>query len=155
MNDNFGLYGNFSWRHFDKDGKLLDEGGTDNRICDTLRQVFTAVSMQGSCATVKSMAIGTGNGQDVTSNALASLATVENHNDGASAGSHWSASQPSAGRSQFITTFTAADTWTITEAGLFLTYGSTASMVAYNDALNVPMTSGDTLQGTWTILTYS
>jgi len=149
-NDGFNIKGNFSWKHFDSDGNLLDMGITPNRVCDTLRDCVIEGIYAGSMPYPVSMAIGTGTGQAVTDNTLSSLSSYEN-----SSGTNWTISQPSAAKYQCVSTFTATGTWAITEAGMFTAATSLSSMCVYDDSITVNMTSGDTLQGTWTIQTYS
>lgn len=149
MNDGFTILGNFSWKVFNPDGTLKEEGSTKNRVCDTLRDLVVD-GLVSSMPTMISMAIGTGSGQDVTATALASISSYEN-----SSNSHWAVSQPSAAKYQCISTFTATGTWSITEAGMFTHATSLSSMCVYNDSVTASMTSGDTLQGTWTIQTYA
>ena len=150
MNDNLEIWGRLAYVHKDCDGNILGEGACHNQIQRyMLEQVVDAIAA-GTCSDVANMEVGTGVGASNTSTHLVISASSNELAVATEGGTNITVA--------FASTFTAL-TATITEAGLFphgtTGISSTSYMMAYNDGLNVVLTSSDTLLLTWTISTAS
>jgi hypothetical protein len=150
MEDGIKLIGVIKWEAYSgKDGSLIGEGCVTNRIQDACLEGLIDGLDTGTVGDIDSMAIGTGTGQNLATDALVSYASYEN-----SSGSHWTQSQTSATILSTEATFMAGGSWTITEACLATDAynGSGANtMFTYDDTLSQALSSGDTLKITWTI----
>ena len=153
-NDTFGLLGNFHWKHYDKDGNFLEEGGSalrecgHNQIQNNLKSYVSDCFVSATLNYIDYIAIGTGTGQAVGDSALASKASAE------------AVSPTDSGTSGITTnavTFTATASWTITEGGVFADGAGDAEMYLYSDdtadwgVSGVSLATDDTLQVTWTL----
>jgi len=149
MNEGFGMRGILSYRAYHDDGTVFAEGVADNQVQDNLFE-FVIDAISGTSAHfIRGMAIGTGSGQDLAADVLA---TKDTQTDlGAGGGS---TSQVSATHLSVLTTFTGR-TATITEAGMFPAAACTEEMWFYNDGLNVVLTATDTLQLEWSVISSS
>ena len=139
MKDGFGFKNTVEWKKFDADGILVDSGKEYNQVQTLVKQRVIDALDTGSTTQIQGMAVGTGTGQGVGDAALASKASDENTN-------------PTDGGTSLecVASFTGI-TGTVTEAGLFDSTGCTDDMYFYDDGLSVALTSGDTLQITWTV----
>lgn len=129
------------------DGEIKKEDFITNQVQTALlTHVADQMSDQGEAA-ASHMAVGSGTGQAVGDNALASLLGARQALDGGTP-TH------SGAVLTWHRTFAAGEgTGTITEAGVF-NHLSAGTMFVYNDGLTYAKGAGDSLELTWT-LTFS
>jgi len=143
MKDGLKFEGILDYVVYNKHGKVKQKGRAKNQIQTLLLEnVIDAIDTAAFTDTaLAAMAIGTGTGQAVGDDALASKASNELLSG---------QTQPSSVTLQNVATFTAV-TGTVTEAGLFDAEACTDDMFCYNDGLSIALTSSDSLEITWTI----
>jgi len=145
MRENINFEDNVRVRHFNKYGELIDEWTSHNQTQDAvLDEVIDALDT-GSSNAIVTMAIGTGSGAGTPS---ANLNTLVSYETGAAVTTTQAGDGESA---EFSTTFTAQDSWTITEACLSTAADGASGMMFYDDSISVGISSGDTLQIDWTV----
>ena len=145
MNDGIRLVGKLEYVAKNKDGEIIGTGFYYNAIQEDLLEGLIDGLDTGTMSDIDCMAIGTGTGQGLADTTLSSYASYESN------ASSFGKSQTSATVLSSQATFTATAAWTITEAGLFTDGTGAAGMFTYNDGLSQALTSGDTLQITWTV----
>jgi len=128
----------------DADGKVKAEETVSNQVQTAmLTHVADALSDQGE-AQASHMGIGSGTGQAVGDNTLATLLGARQALDNATP-SH------SAAVVTYHRTFAAGEgTGTVTEAGVFNNV-SAGTMLLYNDSISFAKGAGDSLELTWTL----
>jgi len=127
----------------DKDGKVIDEQKVSNQVQTAmLTHVADALSAQAETQ-ASHMGIGSGTGQGVGDNALATQLTRQALDNATP--SH------SAAVVTYHRTFAAGEgTGTVTEAGVFNDVAA-GTMLLYNDSISFAKGAGDSLELTWTL----
>ena len=143
MNDGLRFYGRLDYILYDEDGNIKDCGYVKNNVQDLLLTGVIDALDTGTFPTAQPgwMAIGTGDAAGSASSNLMSKVSNE---------ALTSQTQPTSVSLANVATFTGVNA-TIQEAGLFNVAACTSGMLLYNHALNVVMTSADSLQITWTL----
>jgi len=166
--DGTGMLGHLTLVSTDSDGQITSYQQTDNLITrrgtDCFAHIlFEPTNVAGGSSTCSgdpsifnAIAIGTGNGQVDTSNALAAETSVSGLVPDTDANGVLVTDDGDGSGSTAVVevTFTSAGaTTSVTEAGIFnsTTTGGTTQMMAYRDFTAISLDSGDSLTVTWTI----
>jgi hypothetical protein len=158
MNENVGVRGVVEYVLTDKFGNLKEKRVIPNQIQNLgLAAIASLIATDNpqSSLTFDYMAIGIGNSQAVTDNALASEITTGDggRRGGADVVATSDITTVANDTIKFVTTWTFSLCFAVTEAGIFDdTLGSgTSKMLAYQDFSAINVASGDNLQITWKI----
>ena len=165
--DGTGMLGHLTLVSTDSDGQITSYQQTDNLITrrgtDCFAHIlFEPTNVAGGSSTCSgdpsifdAIAIGTGNGQVDTSNALAAETAVSGLVPAADTSVLVTDDPDGTGSTAVVeVTFTSGGaTTSVTEAGIFnsTTTGGTTQMMAYRDFTAISLDNGDSLTVTWTI----
>ena len=150
MEEKFGIKGKVEYELRDVDGNLKDSGTIPNTIT-ALMDAHVADQMSDSTdSQIGYIALGTGTGETSASTDLATYSA------GTFLGLSGTATQGTAGADNDVVYSgywgAGVGTASITEAGLFLTSGTSRStLMTYNDGLTVTKGASDTLKIDWTV----
>lgn len=156
MNDKLGIRGIVSYKLTDKDGNLKEERVINNQIqnagVSSLISLLAVDNPQAATA-FDYIAIGSGTGQGVSNNALATEITTNGgiRRGGGDVSVSSQTTNINNDTTQFLTTFNFTGSLSITEAGIFDS-ASAGTMFAYQSFGAINVNDGDNLQITWKVV---